>query len=170
MDPLILTLGFDDEGQARFDAARQRHFPPERNMIPAHLTLFHALPGEERVRIERDLGDLAARVAPFRYRARGILDFGRGAAYDVDVPGLRAVRAMLRDLWWADLTEQDRQGLKPHVTVQNKADRETAAASLAALRAGFSPWEGRAPALKLWHYRGGPWEAARTFELKGPTT
>ena len=44
--PLILTLELDERSFAFFGAQRRRYFPPERNFIPAHLTLFHALPGE----------------------------------------------------------------------------------------------------------------------------
>ena len=46
-DPLILTLALDDLSFARFDALRREHFPPTLNRIPAHVTLFHHLPGEE---------------------------------------------------------------------------------------------------------------------------
>ena len=40
-DPLVVTLEADARSQARFDAARERWFPPERNLVPAHVTLFH---------------------------------------------------------------------------------------------------------------------------------
>src|ERR1700712_5017184 len=43
--PLILTLALHGEDQARFDRLRIAHFPPERNLIPAHITMFHHLPG-----------------------------------------------------------------------------------------------------------------------------
>ena len=57
--PLILTLRFDGEAFARLDDLRRAHFPPERNQIPAHLTLFHALPGEalEEVGLLAGVGD-----------------------------------------------------------------------------------------------------------------
>lgn len=47
MQPLIVTLALDEQAQARFDALRSRHFPPDRNVLDAHVTLFHALPGEQ---------------------------------------------------------------------------------------------------------------------------
>lgn len=167
MDPLILTLGFDEAGQAAFEAARRAHYPSGRNRVPAHLTLFHRLPGSDLERIASDLRNLAGRVSPFRYRVATLLDLGGGVAYGLEVPGLAAVHRMLQDLWAGDLGAQDRQALRPHVTVQNKVDRATAERSLAALGARFAPWDGHAPRLDLWHYRGGPWEAARTFDLKG---
>src|SRR6476469_7699644 len=45
--PLIVTLLLDDAAQQRFDALRTAHFPAERNHLAAHVTLFHALPGEQ---------------------------------------------------------------------------------------------------------------------------
>ena len=46
-DPLILTLMLDAGTQAWLEALRRAHFPPGRNLVPAHVTLFHALPGAE---------------------------------------------------------------------------------------------------------------------------
>ena len=46
--PLILTLKLDQASFTRLDALRQAHFPPERNWLSAHLTLFHHLPGDQR--------------------------------------------------------------------------------------------------------------------------
>ena len=44
--PFVLTLEMDGESFARFNELRQAHYPPERNLVPAHVTLFHRLPGE----------------------------------------------------------------------------------------------------------------------------
>jgi hypothetical protein len=49
--PLILTLRMDERSQERFDRLRETHFPPERNYLRAHLTLFHKLPGEREAEI-----------------------------------------------------------------------------------------------------------------------
>ena len=46
--PLVVTLALDDDAQARLDALRRTHFPSDRNVVPAHVSLFHALPGEHR--------------------------------------------------------------------------------------------------------------------------
>ena len=34
--PLILTLGLDAATQAWLEAMRRAHFPPARNLVPAH--------------------------------------------------------------------------------------------------------------------------------------
>lgn len=44
MDPTyILTAELDPDSFAWFDGLRRAHFPPERIVLPAHVTLFHRL-------------------------------------------------------------------------------------------------------------------------------
>ena len=165
--PLILTLRFDDAAFARLDALRRAHFPAERNMIPAHLTLFHALPGEALEEVLSCLATACAATASFELRFTGLRSLGRGVALDVESPALVALRKVLVYCWSRRLTRQDAQGFRPHVTVQNKVVPEAAAALLAELTAGFEPWRARGEGLLLWHYRGGPWEAAASIPFGG---
>ncbi|WP_422073064.1 2'-5' RNA ligase family protein [Tranquillimonas rosea] len=164
---LILTLAFDAASASRFEHARQAHFPPDRNLIPAHLTLFQQLPSDRIDEVATRLGAVTADTPPLPFTVDGILDFGRGAAYRLDMPGFAAFHGALRAAFGGLLTAQDDRRRKPHVTIQNKVDRATAEATQAALREGFSPWRGLAHAALLWHYRGGPWEAAGEFQLEG---
>jgi hypothetical protein len=60
MSPLILTLEMDTHSFEILDALRKKHFPPERNVLDAHITLFHKLPGEQ----EEDNLKNAYRVYP----------------------------------------------------------------------------------------------------------
>lgn len=53
----------DERSSAFFQRLRQGHFPRDRNFIPAHLTLFHKLPGDAEESIIRALGNLA-RIQP----------------------------------------------------------------------------------------------------------
>ncbi len=53
--PLIVTVALDEGAFAWFEDLRQTHFPPGRNQVPAHLTLFHALPGEQEAFIAEAL-------------------------------------------------------------------------------------------------------------------
>ncbi|WP_228763515.1 2'-5' RNA ligase family protein [Brevundimonas sp. SPF441] len=53
--PLIVTAALDARAFAYFEALRRRHFPPHLNQIPAHLTLFHALPGDQEPLIRQKL-------------------------------------------------------------------------------------------------------------------
>lgn len=156
--PLILTLGLEAGAQARFDRLRALHFPPERNLLSAHVTLFHALPGAELESVRRALEARCAATPAFTVDATGVRSLGRGVAYVLHAPPLQRLRADLAGLWQEWLTPQDRQGFRPHVTVQNKAEPQAARDLLAALQAGFAPFTFRAEGLALWRYLGGPWE------------
>ncbi len=158
--PLILTLGLHPDDQARFERLRQQHFPPEHNRIPAHLTLFHHLPGEELASIEANLATLCAIQPAFAVDVNGLRSLGRGVAYTLHAAPLAALRAGIARHWHGRLTPQDRQGWRPHVTIQNKVSPTEAAALLTAMQGGFTPFAIRAEALLLWHYQGGPWELA----------
>lgn len=168
--PLLLTLSLAEPAQGLFQELRDRHFPPDRNVVPAHVSLFHALPGEERGEIETRLARLEQEglaVQPL-VRVTAPYPLGRGVGFRLDSPDLGRIRAALAHDWAPWLTPQDRQGYRPHVTVQNKVEPVLAKALLARLSAGFVPFETRGVALRLWRYLGGPWEALRTLELVAP--
>lgn len=165
--PLILTLRFDEESFARFDAERRLHFPPARNHIPAHLTLFHHLPGDRQDEISHVLASLAASQAPFHLRVSSLRFLGQGTAYVIDSPELQRLRAEMAGRWSPHLTRQDEQGFRPHVTIQNKAAAAPAKALFKALSASFVPFEAMATGLLLWRYRGGPWQAADEHRFTG---
>jgi len=161
--PLILTLAMDERSLAFFDAQRRRYFPPERNFIPAHLTLFHKLPGERQGAIIHDLAAAAATQTRFELTVDGVRSLGRGVAYSLTSPVLRNFRYALATKWALWLTLQDRQKHQPHVTIQNKVDPEAARALLASIQVAFEPFTATAEGVSLWRYRGGPWEHIRTF-------
>ena len=154
--PLVITLALDPVAQQRFDGERAALFPAGRTAVGAHVTLFHAVPGQLEPTVRADLAEVCAR-APFTVAVTEVTALGRGAGYRLRAAGLDDVHAQLRRRWQADLTAQDRQGFRPHVTVQNKADVETARRTVAQLRAAFHPFEVGAIGLDLWRYDGGPW-------------
>ena len=156
-DPLIVTLLLDEATQARFDDLRRRHFPPERNHLVAHVTMFHALPGD---RVDSVLADLtaAAPPEPLGLLVSGVRFLGRGVAFELEGADAVALRTSLAARWGAWLTPQDRQRWRPHVTVQNKVDAATAKALHADLAQAFAPEPAAGTGLALWRYRGGPWE------------
>ncbi len=158
-EPLILTLGLHPEDQARFERLRRLHFPAERNLIPAHVTLFHHLPGTELDAVQRDVTRRCAGLTAFHVTVSGLRFLGRGVAYELQSPELLALRAKLAGEWRTWLTPQDQQGYRPHITIQNKAAPEAARALRDAMQAGFAPFTVRAEGLLLWRYLGGPWEA-----------
>jgi 2'-5' RNA ligase len=153
----VVTLLLDDEAQQRFDRLRAEHFPPERNHLAAHVTLFHALPGEQLDAVIAGLAAAAERE-PFGVDVTGVRFLGRGVAYSLASPQLAELRDGLAAAWAPWLTRQDRQRHAPHVTVQNKVDPAVARALHERLFAGFAPYRVRARGLGLWRYLGGPWE------------
>ena len=162
-DPLILTLTFDDTSFARLDALRRRYFPPARNFIPAHLTLFHHLPGDEIGPISETLAARTRSCSPFPVTLDGMRFLGRGTAITVASAELERLRADLAERFASWLTPQDRQRFKPHVTIQNKVAPDEAKATFDTLSQAFAGFDATAIGLSLWHYRGGPWEPAATF-------
>lgn len=164
--PLVVTLALDEDAQRRFDELRTRHFPAERLHVGAHLTLFHALPGDHLDEVRRTCERQAERT-PFRIRVTSARSLGRGAAFAVESNPLSYLRATLASIWAPWLTVQDRQPFHPHITVQNKVDPPTAARTLAELRYGFRPTTHRATGIALWRYLGGPWESVETYAFEG---
>lgn len=165
--PLIVTLALDTESFALFDSLRQAHFPPERNLLPAHVTLFHALPGEEAEAVRDTLAEVCAAIAPLPLVFPKVRSLGKGVAVEVDSPELLAVRKKLAAGWEAWLTPQDRQPYRPHVTVQNKVTPDEAKRLFAHLSAAWTPRTGTGLGLLLWRYVGGPWEPAGEFPFGG---
>ncbi len=162
--PLVLTLQLDEAAQERFDALRRAHFPPERNHLQAHVTLFHALPAAYEDEVRADLRASAQRPA-YDVDVVRVRSLGRGVAYDLRSPELAAQRGELARRWQPWLTPQDARPHAAHVTVQNKVTPERARALLRELEAGFAPYAVRATGLALWRYLGGPWEPVGTYRF-----
>ncbi|GAB3638176.1 2'-5' RNA ligase family protein [Hymenobacter arcticus] len=166
--PLILTLTLDEASQAFFDAQRKKYFPPKINYLGAHLTLFHALPGAEESAISQHLIEVsAAQSGPLPLQVTGLKFMGRGVMYTLDNPDLPALHRGLQRQWQAWLSAQDQQGLRPHITAQNKVDPAVARALYEELTTGFEPFTAQGTGLALWAYRGGPWELRQRFAFGG---
>lgn len=166
--PLILTLTLDEASQAFFDAQRKKYFPAKINYLGAHLTLFHALPGAEEAVLNEYLAAVAAsQPGPLPLAVTGLKFMGRGVMYTLANPDLPALHRRLQQQWQPWLSAQDQQGLRPHITVQNKVDPAVARALHEELAASFRPFEATGTGLALWAYRGGPWEARQSFPFGG---
>jgi 2'-5' RNA ligase len=131
--------------------------------VPAHVTLFHQLPGEAEGEIGHELRAAAAGQRPTALRVTGLRHMGKGVAYQLASSELSALRGRLAERWTPWLGRQDQQPWKPHVTVQNKVTPDAARALYERLSAGFTPFDVTAEGLLLWRYLGGPWEASGRF-------
>jgi len=94
--PIIVTALFGAADFAWLDGLRRAHFPPERNLVPAHLTLFHHLPPAIAPELQDRLAALARMSVPPAVIRRPI-SLGRGVALLVDSPALAAMRDELAD-------------------------------------------------------------------------
>lgn len=166
MAPLILTLTLEAHAHAYFNALRQQHFPPERNFLEAHLTLFHHLPaGHPDILPTIQL--ICSGQPEMQLFASKVVSIGKGVAIKIECPPLLQMHAYLRKQWLALLTPQDRQGIWPHITIQNKVAPPQAAALLQQLAPAFAPFHFGATGLTLWEYRGGPWHLLQQFAFSG---
>lgn len=164
--PLILTLCFDQATFELFNRLRTQHFPQGRNMVPAHATLFHALPGDHEVAIRQALQELCAATQTIDIAFPRPRFLGRGVAIDVESAALQQLRATLAHLWHEWLGAQDRQRYRPHITIQNKVATETARQLYQQFDNTWQHITGQGTGLTLWYYRGGPWQQAATFPFQ----
>jgi hypothetical protein len=156
--PIIVTAVLGAEDQTWLDAQRGAYFPAARNVLPAHLTMFHHLPPSLEGEVRQRLGDMAREGRPTA-RLAGLISLGRGVAYRIESDELVDGRAYLADLWSALLTPQDRAPWRPHVTIQNKVEPTEARALLSRLKRDFRPRPLTIAGFASWWYRDGAWEA-----------
>ena len=156
--PIIVTALFGPADQAFLDSQRRAFFPPERNQLAAHLTMFHHLPPSSAPELRQRLVAETRDVAAPRARLAGVISLGRGVAYRIESPELDAIRGRLADSFRGLLTPQDQAGWRAHVTVQNKVEPSEARALLERLKAEFVARPVTIAGLAAYWYRGGPWE------------
>jgi hypothetical protein len=169
--PFILTAALPPDFGAFAEGLRRAHYPPERNHLHAHVTLFHAFAPSLR----EELGDLLPRIvgefAAPRGMVKGVMDLGTGTAIALEAPQLLAIRALIAEHFHGSLTTQDLVEPRPHITIQNKVTKDEARALQASLPVALAPWLAKPPfafpALELWHYRGGPWELVKACAFRG---
>ncbi|MCC8410244.1 2'-5' RNA ligase family protein [Mucilaginibacter sp. UR6-1] len=160
--PLILTLKLDNNAQMFFNDLRKQYFPPGRNFIDAHLTLFHQLPPGQHEVFEL-LYEIGKQRQSFTVNVSRIVSIGNGVAFKCESDELQKLHQYLQQQWRQWLIPQDRQKLWPHITIQNKVSADVAQATLNRLLATFTPFSIKVTGFSLWKYLGGPWEFAEEF-------
>lgn len=155
--PIIVSALFGDADFAFFDGLRRRHFPPERNVIPAHLTLFHHLAPDLASELKQRLNGETRGIAAPRADIGGLVSLGRGVAFRIVSPELVAIRDRLAEAFAPMLVPQDSAGWRPHVTIQNKVTPVEARALIEQLTPVTETRPVRISGLASWWYQGGPW-------------
>lgn len=164
--PIVVTALFGPGEDGWLQELRRAHYPPERNRVPAHLTLFRQLPPSIEAELSRRLAACAATPPPPAMVA-GLIDLGEGTALRIESEALEDIRGDLAEALHGLLTPQDTTPWRPHVTIQNKVEPREARRLQQRLRASFQPRPLAIRALATWRYLGGPWERIRTFPFRG---
>lgn len=162
---MTATMGPADQAWA--NAVRRAHFPPERNVLDAHITLFHHLPGAYEVEAVARVKALVAEFASPEARLSEVMSLGRGVAYRIHSPGLLTIREMMADGLHGLLTAQDQGRPRLHITVQNKVEPAAAKALFQQLTANFQPRPLMITGLALHRYLGGPWAPMGDWRFRG---
>jgi 2'-5' RNA ligase len=159
---MILTARIAEHHLMPFDLLRQKHFPPERNFLRAHLTMFHRLPGEYVERIIETLRSAAKETRAISTRVSGVRHLGAGVAFAIESTELNTIRDRLRSDFVHWLGSQDIQTWRPHITIQNKASVTEANNLHRELAGNFHPRDITIVGLDLWRYLDGPWASEAT--------
>ena len=163
--PIVVTALLAPGDDGWLQELRRAHYPPERNQVPAHLTLFRQLPPTAESELARRLSACTA-AAPPRAAIAGIIDLGEGTALRVESVELEELRHGLAEALHGLLTPQDQAGWRPHITIQNKVEPREARRFQRELRSTFRPRPLAIRGLAMWRYLGGPWEPIRTFPFR----
>jgi len=162
---LIVTAEIAAADFSWIDGLRRTHYPAERNQVPAHLTMFHALPPSSEDELRRRLSEIVKRSAPPTIVA-GLMDLGGGVAFRVVSPDLDRIRNELAHDLHGLLGAQDSGGWRPHITIQNKVAPKTARALKQALEHSFTPRPLAISGFGLHRYAGGPWEPVAVYRFR----
>lgn len=161
---LIVTAELGPQDFAWLDGLRRRHYPPERNRVPAHLTLFRTLPPSAEEEVRQSLSR-AAGAPPPPAELAGPMALDSGVALRVSSPALEAIREDLAREFHGLLTSQDSGPWVPHVTIQNKAEQREARALLKEMRETFDRKSLAIRGLSLVRYVEGEWEPLGDFRF-----
>jgi 2'-5' RNA ligase len=164
----ILTLKTSAEVAGKMGGLREKWFPQGRNKVPAHITLFHALPSSRYDEVTSHLEGIASRTRCFRIASGKVLKRRNGVAVNMGQGEgqVRGVYMEAKEVWNGFLSDQDR-GFQAHWTVQNKEEDgrrvDEAFEDVKDLEV-----DGVAEGLVLWKYeRDGRWTFAREFCFQG---
>jgi hypothetical protein len=164
---LIVTAEIAPRDLAWLDQLRRAHYPAERNKLPAHLTMFHALPPSIESEARSTLSRIASDTPPPPATIEGLMNLGGGVAFRVVSVELDRIRRELADCFHGLLSAQDAGGWRPHVTIQNKVPAKEANALIGQLQRTFTSRSLGISGLGLHRYLDGPWEKLGIFSFRG---
>jgi hypothetical protein len=162
---LIITAEIAQADFSWLEGLRRAHYPAERNRVPAHVTMFHALPPSSETEVRARLARAVKRRSPSATIA-GLMDLGGGVAFRIVSPDLDALREELAAEFHGLLGAQDIGGWRPHVTIQNKVAPKVARAVKESLELDFRERPLAIRGLGVHRYLGGPWEKLAAYPFR----
>lgn len=162
---LIVTVEIAHGDFSWLEGMRRAHYPPDRNRVPVHLTMFHALPPSVETELRSRLGRMVRRKPP-QAMLSGLMDLGGGVAFRVASPDLDTIRDELANDLHGMLGMQDSAGWRPHITIQNKVAPKAARALKEQLERTFEPRSLIISGLAIQRYLDGPWEKVGAYSFR----
>lgn len=165
--PIIMTAQMGKAEFAWANGLRKCYFPPERNVVDAHITLFHHLPPQALDEIRSAVIDLTGSLPKPEAKLSGLIHLGRGVAYQLHAPELLSLRMDLADRFAGLLVAQDQQTPRLHITVQNKVIPREAQRLFEELSDEFEPRHFSIHGIGLHYYVDGPWQDIGSWPFRG---
>ena len=165
--PFIVTAELPGDVLAWADGLRRAHYPPERNKLAAHVTLFHSFAPSLREELPRVLARLAGEYARPPAQIDGLMPLGTGTALAIRSPAMLAIRKHIAEMFHGALTAQDSHAPRLHITVQNKVAPKEAKALQRELSAVLEPRSFAFAGLGLHLYCETHWDSVGNWSFRG---
>lgn len=162
---LIVTAELAPPDFSWIEALRKAHYPIEPNLVPAHLTMFQALPPSAEAELKARIARLVRRERPSASVA-GLIDLGGGVALRIVSPELDDIREELASDLHGLFGAQDSGGWRPHITIQNKVPPSEAHTLKESLERTIVQRPILISGLAVQRYLGGPWERVATYPFR----
>ncbi|MCB2075178.1 MAG: 2'-5' RNA ligase family protein [Novosphingobium sp.] len=164
--PLLITAELPGDILSWADAIRREHYPPERNRLGAHVTLFHGLPPSADSEVRGLLGEFSRELPP-EATISGLMDLGRGTAFAVASPAMEELHGRLAERLHGLIQQKDARPLRLHITVQNKVANTAAQDLQRELGSDFRPRSFRFRGLGLYLWDGELWRLSHVYPFRG---
>lgn len=158
----VLTLHTDAAHHAEITALRAHYFPTQFNKLPAHLALFHVLPGSHLKTIESDIFATCQRHQPFSISTREPFLLFRGVGLHVEAAPAMDIHTSLREKRAGILRKTDRN-FRSHYTIQNKVGARESRETMRELQQRLKGGTGEVDGLALWRSSWGCWLHTKDF-------
>ena len=135
---LIVTAEIAPLDFSWLQGLRRAHYPPDRNQVPAHLTMFRAIAPSIEGELRSRLARIVRQPVP-KARIAGLIDLCGGVAFRIVSSDLDRIREELASELHGLLSAQDSGGWVPHVTIQNKVAPKIARALRQSFESSFEP-------------------------------